>query len=93
MRSIRLRSDDPLIDEAVQNLSFGFRSAIEELLVTAKSTNVAQQDDVVFDASGDAVHDFLRRKPNRRGSEGGCKENSANENAAHQKVDPKLKKI
>jgi hypothetical protein len=35
----------------------------------------------------------LRRNARRRNCKGGRQENSASEKAAHQKVDPKLKKI
>ena len=95
MRDVRLGSYDPLVDEAVQNLSVSFSLAIEELLVTGEGVNVAQEDDVVFDARDDAVHNFLflRRNAYRRNCNGGRKENSASEKAGHQKVDPRLKKI
>src|SRR5215472_15698665 len=67
--------------------------AIEELLVAAKGADIAQQDDVVFDPCDDEIHNFLRRKPSRRGSNGGRKKHSASKKARHQKVDPRLKKI
>src|SRR5947208_1206842 len=68
---------------ALPILGIVFRLAVEELLVAAERTDVAQQDDLVLDASRDAIHDSLGRQASRRNGHGSRKENPANGKITH----------
>jgi hypothetical protein len=59
MRDICFRSNDPLINQPVKNYAFRFRFPIDELLIPAQRSNVAQENDVVFHARHDPVHHLL----------------------------------
>jgi len=65
-RNIGLGSHYPLIDQPVENLGIGFRFSVKELLVPAEQPNVAQEDDVVLNPRGNAVHDLLQCRQFRR---------------------------
>lgn len=93
MGGLGLGPNDPLIDQAVKNLIVGLWLAIEELLVAGQGANVAPKNDVVLHASHDAIQDFLRRERILPAGESGRDSEHENSEAAHQKLDPKLKKI
>jgi hypothetical protein len=83
VRCVCLGSYDPLIDQPVEKLGIGFRFSVKELLVSAEHPDVTQQDDVVFDSRGNAVHDLLRRRQSRRIRHEQRDEKKANRQAAH----------
>src|SRR5260370_27716926 len=95
-RGFRLGTHDPLVNQPIEQLFIRFRLAIHKLLVAAELAKVTHQNDVIFDAGGDAVDYFLRAQWPGDGQSENSGERSQqrwNQAAAHQKVDPRLKKI
>src|SRR5262249_11148510 len=90
----RFVADDPLVNEAVQNVGVGLRLAVEEGLIAAELPDVAEQDDVGFHF-GDYAIDYLLRRGVARPTNRNHKHQQSRkcDPTAHQKLDPRLKKI
>src|SRR5579863_10488843 len=85
-------ADNPLVDQAVENVRVALWLAIEESLVAAELANVALQDDFGFDSGDDSVHHLLPAKVARRRQQAEEKHRKC-EPFAHQKLEPRLKNI
>src|ERR1700739_1324895 len=91
-RCIRLVPHDPLIDKPVENRRVAFRFSVHQHLGSAQRAHFAKQNDVALYTRGNLVEQFLAPRANRCQREQRSGEYVA-PIAAHQKVDPRLKKI
>ncbi len=85
-------ADDPLVDQAVQDVLVGLRFSIQKNLVAVELADVAQKDDVGFDSGHDPVNHILRMAAARNWQQSN-EHRRKSDPVAHQKLEPKLKNI
>src|ERR1700721_3517080 len=91
-RHTRLVADDPLVDQAVQDVRVALRFAVQEDLVTVELPDVAQQDDIGFAPGGNPVNHFLSLAKAWQSNEAD-KHRRDCDPFTHQKLEPRLKNI